>query len=87
MSRKASATKARIVRTSVPLKRVKRKRKPRQWTVLTPSERIARCRTSAIEAKKLECAARPEMKPLYRALYTQWMTLADETERQLKKLT
>ena len=58
-----------------------------EWPLLTPSEHIARCRTFATEAQKLESAASPEMKPLYRALYTQWMTLADETERQLKKLT
>jgi hypothetical protein len=53
-----------------------------EWPLLTPSERIARCRTFATEAQKLESAASPEMKPLYRDLYVRWTALANEMEGQ-----
>ena len=53
-----------------------------EWPVLTPSERIARCRTFATQAQKLESAASPDMKPFYRDLYVQWTALAGEMERQ-----
>jgi hypothetical protein len=51
-----------------------------EWPLLTPSERIARCRTFATAAQKLETAASPEMKPLYRNLSVQWTALANEMD-------
>ena len=87
MPRKASPTKAKTGRPSVQRKPAERKRKPREWAALTPSERIARCRTFAADARKSERAASPEMKPLYRDLYIRWTTLADELQRQLKSPT
>jgi hypothetical protein len=54
-----------------------------EWAVLTPSERVYRCRSWATEAQaRAEKAASPELKQTYQSMADQWATLAREIEHQ-----
>jgi hypothetical protein len=53
------------------------------WVQLTVSERIARCRACADEARRLsESATRQSVRTAYFELSEKWTALAEEIERQ-----
>ena len=55
-----------------------------EWAVLTPSERMYRCRAWATDAQaRAEKAASPELKQTYQSMADQWATLAREIELQV----
>lgn len=55
-----------------------------EWIMLTPQERIQRCRIMAGEARALAATERPTVADGYKALADKWLALAEEMERVLE---
>ena len=53
-----------------------------EWAVLTPSERVYRCRSWAAEAQARADSAHPDLKRTFQSMADQWATLAREIELQ-----
>ena len=53
-----------------------------EWAVLTPSERVYRCRSWAAECQAQADKAHPDLKRTYQSMADQWATLAREIELQ-----
>ena len=56
-----------------------------EWSRLTLAQRIALCHEYAREASQRAHAATPEMRPKYKAVATQWSTLALELEQAARE--
>jgi hypothetical protein len=53
----------------------------KDFTQLSPSERVNLCRNKADEASKLAKAASPTFRLAYAAIAVEWLVLADEIAR------
>jgi hypothetical protein len=51
-----------------------------EWSKLTSSERIRRCRLFAEHARQHAAGAAPEVKKIYQELSQNWLALAEEIE-------
>jgi hypothetical protein len=60
--------------------------KAEEFSRLTPSERAAWCRRMAAEAERLaEAVASPRLRTAYVELAKQWVSLANEIEREISR--
>jgi hypothetical protein len=57
-----------------------------EFSRLTPSERVTWCRRMAAEAEHLAQAASPRVRAAYVDLAKQWMSLANEIERETSRM-
>jgi hypothetical protein len=56
-----------------------------EWRLLSPEEQGKRCRRMAEEAQALSIGADPAVKLSYIKIAEEWLKLAQEVERSLKR--